>query len=362
MKNLKMLICLIIFSVISVLTIYSSTFILSTNYKYIYLKQTLWYLIGFIIIFIFYKKKHNFFYKYDKVLYILGNLLLLLVLFFGTKTNGAKAWFNIPGIGTFQPSEFMKIILIIVLAKELDKYKNVKLNFKNEFIIILRCFIITLIPSFLTFLEPDTGNVIIYFIILIAMLFVFGIRYRWFIITFLIIGLLCGSFLYLYFYKKDIFINIFGTNFFYRMDRMLDWKNKEGMQLTNALVAIGSAPIYGYGIGKTPIYIPEAQTDFIMSIFISNFGFVATILFLLLLIFFDITLISVGTIQKTKNKYLITGIASIIIFQQIQNIGMNLGLLPITGVTIPFISYGGSSLISYMILIGLIFNINKKRV
>ena len=361
MKNIRILICIILFSIISVLSIYSSTFILSSNYKYIYLKQALWYLIGFLIIFIFYKKKSNFFYKYDKALYIIGNLLLLLVLFFGTKTNGARAWFNIPGIGSVQPSEFMKIILIIVLANQLDKYKNVKLNFKNELIIIFRCFILVLIPSILTFLEPDTGNVIIYFIILITMLFVFGIRYRWYIISFILIGSLCTGFLYFYFKQKDIFINIFGTNFFYRMDRMLDWKNKEGMQLTNALVSIGSAPIYGYGLTKTPIYIPEAQTDFIMSVFISNFGYIATLVFILLLLIFDLTIIKIGTKQKIKNKYLITGIISIIIFQQIQNIGMNIGLLPITGVTLPFISYGGSSLISYMILIGLIFNINKKR-
>ena len=360
MKNIRIIICIILFMFISVISIYSSTFLLSSNYQYIHIKQIIWYSIGFVIIYLIYSRKKEFFYKYDLVLYIIGNLLLLLVLFLGTETNGAKAWFSIPGIGSFQPSEFMKIVLIIVLAKQLSNYSSMKKTFKNEFMIIIKCFILVLIPSILTFLEPDTGNVIIYFVILITMLFVFGIRYRWFIISFIIIGSLVSIFLYLYFKQKDTFINIFGTNFFYRMDRILDWKNKEGMQLENALAATGSAPLYGYGIGKTPIYFPESQNDFISSIIISNFGYVLSIVFMLITLFFDISLILIGTHQKEVNKYLISGIIAVIIFQQIQNIGMNIGLLPITGVTLPFISYGGSSLISYMILIGLIFNVNKK--
>ena len=360
MKNIKIIIFIILFGILSVISIYSSTFILSSNYKYIHIKQIIWYLIGFVIIFIIYKKKKEFFYKYDILLYIMGNLLLLLLLFFGTKTNGAKAWFTVPGIGSFQPSEFMKIVLIIVLAKQLSKYSSLKKTFKNEFMIIIKCFILVLIPSILTFLEPDTGNVIIYFVILITMLFVFGIRYRWFIISFIIIGSLVSIFLYLYFKQKNTFISIFGTNFFYRMDRILDWKNKEGMQLENALAATGSAPFWGYGIGKTPIYFPESQNDFISSIIISNFGYVFSIVFLLITLLFDILLIITGTHQKKVNKYLISGIIAVIIFQQVQNIGMNIGLLPITGVTLPFISYGGSSLISYLILIGLVLNIEKK--
>lgn len=360
MKNIRILICLIIFFIVSILSIYSSTFILSSNYKDIYIKQVLWYLLGFLLIFILYKKKKDFFFKYDKILYILGVLMLVLVLFCGTEINGSKAWFYIPKIGAIQPSEFMKIFLIIILSTTLENYKLTN-NFKNELIIILKCFVLVLIPSILTFLEPDTGNVIIYFVILVSMLFIYGIRYRWFIISLIIIVLFSSIFLYLYFYKKKYFIDIFGTNFFYRMDRLLYWKNKDGMQLGNALAAIGSAPLTGYGLKNTPIYFPEAQTDFIISVFISNFGYIISILFFIICVFFDFTLISITKNQKRINKYLLSGIISIIVFQQIQNIGMNLGLLPITGVTLPFISYGGSSLISYMILIGLIFNINKKR-
>ena len=97
-----------------------------------------------------------------------------------------------------------------------------------------------------------------------------------------------------------------------------------------------------------------------MSIYFSNFGYIPSIFLLLLLLFFDISIISISRKQNIRDKYLYAGIISILLFQQIQNIGMNLGLLPITGITLPFISYGGSSLICYLILIGLIFNTNKK--
>ena len=362
MKNIRIVICIIQFFLISTISIYSSSFILSNNYKYLFLKQILWYLFGFVLIFVIYKQKKGFFYKYNKLMYFISNVLLILVLIFGSKVNGSSAWFEIPGIGTFQPSEFMKIFLIITLAVELDKYKNIKKTFKNELLIILRCFIVTLLPAILTFLEPDTGNVIIYFVIMIVMLFMYGIRYRWFIITFMIIGILIGSFLYLYFFKEDIFINIFGTDFFYRMDRIFEWKNKEGMQLENALASIGSSPFYGYGLGKTPIYIPEVQTDFIITIFICNFGYITSITFFILLIYFDINLILIALQQKDKDKLLLSGIIAMLLFQQVQNIGMNLGIFPITGITLPFISYGGSSLLCYMIIIGIILNINKKTI
>ena len=111
MKNYKLIIYILIFSIISIASIYSSTFILSSNYKYIYLKQIIWYLVGFIILYFLTKIKKNSFYKYSFILYVIFNILLILVLFFGDKINGSKAWFNIPKLGAFQPSEFMKIIL-----------------------------------------------------------------------------------------------------------------------------------------------------------------------------------------------------------------------------------------------------------
>ena len=295
--------------------------------------------------------------------YIFGVLSLVGVLFFGITRNNATCWFQIPYIGTIQPSEFMKIFLIIILARLINNFNEEHLNptIKDEFIFLVKIFILVMIPAVLTFIEPDTGAVIIYFIITLVMLFIGGIRKRWFFLVFLILGSILGIGALIYIFNGDLFIDIFGTSMFYRIDRLTNWSSSSGLQLTNSLIAIGSAGIFGHGLNNTPIYFPEMQTDFIFAVFASNFGLLGALLLILLIIFFDINLIH--TVSKTTNfadKYAIGGIIAVLLFQQIQNIGMTIGLLPIMGITLPFISYGGSSLLSYMLLVGMIFNVSNE--
>lgn len=295
--------------------------------------------------------------------YVFGVLSLVGVLFFGINRNNATCWFQIPYIGTIQPSEFMKIFLIIILARLINNFNEEHLNptIKDEFIFLVKIFILVMIPAVLTFIEPDTGAVIIYFIITLVMLFIGGIRKRWFFLVFLILGSILGIGALIYIFNGDLFIDIFGTSMFYRIDRLTNWSSSSGLQLTNSLIAIGSAGIFGHGLNNTPIYFPEMQTDFIFAVFASNFGLLGALLLILLIIFFDINLIH--TVSKTTNfadKYAIGGIIAVLLFQQIQNIGMTIGLLPIMGITLPFISYGGSSLLSYMLLVGMIFNVSNE--
>ena len=283
--------------------------------------------------------------------------------FFGKEINNAKCWFVIPYIGSLQPSEFMKIFLIITLSRMINDFNEKKSNhdITDEFKFLMKVLVIVGIPSVLTFIEPDTGAVLIYFIITIVMLFVGGFKSRWFIITLSIILLFGGTFIAIYFLNQDLFIKIFGTSFFYRMDRILNWSSASGLQLTNGLTAIGSAGITGHGFNNTPLYFPEMQTDFIFAVFASNFGFFGSMLLILLIIFFDINVINLAS--KSSNLYdklTVGGIIAVLLFQQVQNIGMTIGLLPIMGITLPFISYGGSSLLSYMILIGMLFNISNE--
>ena len=140
------------------------------------------------------------------------------------------------------------------------------------------------------------------------------------------------------------------------------WKNGIGMQLENSLSAIGSSGLFGHGFNKTPIYFPESSTDFIFAVYASNFGFVAVCIFLLVLVGFDFYILKLmKEISIVENKMILSGILGMLLFQQIQNIGMTIGLLPITGITLPFISYGGSSLISYMFIIGMVINIASFR-
>ena len=296
-------------------------------------------------------------------LYILGILLLIGLFFFGITINNATCWYEIKGLGTFQPSEFMKIILIITNANMIAKFDEDFPNptVKEEFFFLIKIMLVVLIPSVLTFMQPDTGVVLIYLLITFVMLFISGIRYRWFIIVLGGIFVLLGSVLGLYFFNQDLFIKIFGTSFFLRVDRLLDWSNQSGYQLENSLSAIGSAGIFGHGWNTNPIYFPEAQTDFIFAVFASHFGFIGSAVLLALITFFDIRLITLALkTDKLINKYIIAGVTGMLIYQQIQNIGMTFGLLPITGITLPFISYGGSSLLSYMLAMGLIFNISNE--
>lgn len=350
---------ILILGFISIITINSTSSILS-NASSLAFKQSLWYLVGFIIILVVLKIKNEYFFRITNFLYILFNILLFLLLIFGTPINNAKCWFTIPGIGAFQPSEFMKIILILKLSIYINNYKlKYSDSIKNEFKLIFNTFLIVLIPSILTFLEPDTGNVLIYFIIYITILFMSGIRYRWFFIGIFSVLLLVGSILFIYFFNQDMFISLFGTSFFLRIDRLLDWKDGSGYQLLNGLVSIGSGGMFGYG--NIPLYFPEAETDFIFASYASIWGFLGTLFILLIILLLDYKIIKIGfTSKQNINKYLIAGIVGMLFYQQVQNISMTFGLLPITGITLPFISYGGSSLICYMFLVGIVLNISRE--
>lgn len=370
MKNISkykvdktLIIPIILFALISIFTLYGADSILPSYMDNLMSKQILWYIAGFILAYLVMTAGNNWIYRMTWFLYILGILLLIGLFFFGITINNATCWYEIKGLGTFQPSEFMKIILIITNANMIAKFDEDFPNptVKEEFFFLIKIMLVVLIPSVLTFMQPDTGVVLIYLLITFVMLFISGIRYRWFIIVLGGIFVLLGSVLGLYFFNQDLFIKIFGTSFFLRVDRLLDWSNQSGYQLENSLSAIGSAGIFGHGWNTNPIYFPEAQTDFIFAVFASHFGFIGSAVLLALITFFDIRLITLALkTDKLINKYIIAGVTGMLIYQQIQNIGMTFGLLPITGITLPFISYGGSSLLSYMLAMGLIFNISNE--
>ena len=362
--NYKILIPIIFLSIISIITINSALTYTAKSLGNLALKQAVWYLIGWIFVIILMRLKNEYLYRNTWYLYILGNILLVGLLLFADPINGSKCWFVIPGIGSIQPSEFMKIFIMLTLATMIHNFRNDTDNptCLDELKFIMKTFVIVLIPSILTFLQPDTGSVVIYLVIYLSMMFVSGIRARWFIISFVIVAFLFGIFAYLYLLKENIFIKIFGSSVYYRIERIFNWKEGSGLQLENALAAIGSAGLFGHGYNKTPIYFPESSTDFIFAVFASNFGLVGVIILLGLIAYLDINIIILAKKRiEDTDKYIIAGIIGMLLFQQIQNIGMAVGLLPITGITLPFISYGGSSLLSYMMIVGILLNISVKK-
>lgn len=347
-KNALIIIMLVFLMLFSLINNYSAKYIL-ISYDNYFIKQLIWYFIGFIIIFMMSKINFNYFFKYSFWLYLLGNLLLLITLFWGASVNGSTSWLNL-GFVSFQPSELVKIILIIYLYSFSKKNK-----YCSDIKYILTTFLIILIPSILTFLEPDTGAILIYIIIYLSFLILRNLNKWWYILSGGLILIISSIFLILYYSFQDQFINIFGTSFFYRFDRITGFINGEGYQLNQALNAIGSSGLLGRGINNIPEYFPEAPTDFAFTLLINNLGLIGGVIFLLSYF----ALIHLIIKRYDYNKHLIFPIVLLLIIQFSINVLMNIGLMPIIGITLPFISYGGSNLISYMILIGLVLNIKK---
>ena len=353
--NNKLIICIISFFIISLISIFTSSKITNNSFDNILIKQILFYIIGVIILLIAYYRKKEII-KYSFWLYLFFNILLLLLLIMGISINGSRCWLLIGPI-SFQPSEFVKIFIIILIAKTLNKYRSKK-NIKKEFKLLLTIFFIVLIPSILTFLEPDTGVVLIYLIIMISMIIYRGINRRWYFIIIITLGVIVSIILILFLYNKDLLINLLDNSIFYRIERIFNWHNQSGYQLENSIITIGSSGLLGFGINNVPLYFPEASTDFIFTTFSSIFGFIGNIILFIIIIIFDINILKLCNKKIKKiDEYIIIGIFSMLLYQQIQNISMTIGLLPITGITLPFISYGGSSLLSYMFITGIILRI-----
>ena len=359
--SLNIIISLFFIMIVSILSIYATRDFLTKEFSNLYLKQLLFYFLGSLIIIFVTFKGFNYLKKYHLLIYIGINILLLALLFFGININGSRCWFHI-GPLSFQPSELMKISLIITLSCTINKFAHKKKKrVKDEFVLLLKLLILTLIPSVLTFLEPDTGVVIIYLLIFITFIFFIKLNKIWYITFISTFFIIISSIFVLYFFKQDLFIKLVGLDIFYRIDRVLNWVNMSGYQLENSLIAVGASGILGFGYLKNPVYFPEPQTDFIFSTYTANFGFLGAFILLCILILFDVSIIRLS-LKKIKlvDKYIIIGIFIMIFYGQIQNIGMTIGLLPITGIPLPYISYGGTSLLVFLFVIGIILNILRE--
>lgn len=321
--------------------------IISSKYNVLLNRQIIWNVIGLIIMFIVIIN-NKYIFKYTKIIYLISIILLIIPLLFSSSVNGIKAWISF-GFVSFQPSEFMKLSLSLMLANYLSKSK------RSGLVKIIIAIILTLIPSILVFLEPDTGSIIIYFFILLFILFFNDINKKYFIFLFIIMLILLTIFVLAYNINMDLIIRIFGSNIFYRVDRIINFTNKSNMQLNNALASIGASGVFGHGFKNSILYFPEAPTDFVFSLLISLFGYIYGLIIIILFFLLDILILSIIRKEKSnKFRLLLIGLYGAFIYQQIQNILMNIGLLPIIGITLPFLSYGGSSLIVYYVFIGLV--------
>lgn len=334
---------------------YHATFV-STLYKTFFNKQIIWIIIGLLLFIISHFINYNKLFKYSFYLYISGIILLVLTLLFGSCINGSKAWLDLKFF-SIETSEYMKLVYTLYLANLLSKKRPTKL--KNELLLLLKIFIIFLIPSILIFKEPDTGAIIFLFIITMVLLYNSKLSKKYFISILFIIILSFLLFIYFYINYQDKLIDILGTSIFYRIDRIINFKN--GMQYERAHIALGSAPIYRFNLDKALIYIPESATDFIFSLIPNVFGIIGN--YFILFIYFILLLTLYNYISQINIRpYRLFSYAffSALSFNILINISMNIGLFPIIGIPLPFLSYGGSSMITNFLFLSIIFSKKKK--
>ena len=375
---------LTILAFISCFAIYNSAplIISASNPTTLWLKQLLFYIISAAIIWIVYKIGNDQIYDKIKILYIILMVLLagLAVnqLFYthvsarnivplAKWVNGASSWYNLPGF-SFQPSEFMKIVIVIMLAKITKEYNDYYLvrTFETEVRYIIKCMEVVLPPAFLVYLQNDTGVVLIILIGVFFVLFSSGLRGQWFTFIFVLAGIIIALGVYLFIYQPHIFAKFMSGH---KLDRFYGWIDpegtvaKEGYQLFYSLLSYGTAGWTGHGMLAKITTFPEAQTDFIFAVILTDFGYIGGLVTVGCIVALDILLLKIGLDSTNdRDKYFTMGVFGMLIFQQIWNMGMILGLLPITGITLPFISYGGSSLLSYMIAMGMFLDIDSQNI
>lgn len=336
------------------------------------IKQVIWVIISIVsLILLIQIGVDRLFTAIDIAYWILMFLLLLLIvdryinLPFIAPVNGTRAWFQLPGLGTIQPSEFMKAVLIIKSSVTISEHidQNRLSNIESDLFLFYKILKYAIPPLFLMILQPDTGIPIIIIIGLIAMLSMSGISKYWLISGFSFIGLVLIIFLGLFFFAPDMLVNVVGSS--YRLNRIYGWLQTEqyisswGLQLYQSLLAVGSAGWLGHGLGSQVITLIEPQNDFIFAVIGQNFGFIGASIVLFLHLALDLAIIRI--IQNNeyyREKIMAVGLLGMLLFQQIQNMGMIIGLLPITGITLPFISAGGSSLLSFVPMIAIIFHMS----
>ncbi|MGG3563671.1 FtsW/RodA/SpoVE family cell cycle protein [Neobacillus rhizosphaerae] len=358
---------LILLFLASCLAIYSAQ--ASGQYKENFLlKQIVWYVVGGGLIASVMTLDSDQLRKLTWYAYGFGLFLLAFLIVappsIAPVINGAKNWFKVPGMGTIQPSEFVKIFIILALSRVIEDHhlKNPIKTMQSDFWLLVKLGMVTMAPLILI-IKQDLGTSLVFLSILLGMIFISGISWKLLTPLFSVGILLIGTIFYFVLWNPDLLEKYLGVKQ-YQFNRIYSWldpysyQGSDAYQLTKSLLAIGSGQTGGKGPGNREVYLPESQTDFIFSVVGEEYGFIgaSVLISLFFLLIYHIT--KVG--METKNNfytYICVGVISMITFHVFQNIGMTIGVLPITGIPLPFISYGGSALMGNMLGLGLIFSI-----
>ncbi|MDU0451950.1 FtsW/RodA/SpoVE family cell cycle protein [Staphylococcus chromogenes] len=363
----KLITLILILCVISVMTIHSAMG--GGQYSMDFgIRQIFYYILGAILAFLIMIVSPKKIRKYTFAIYFIFIVLLIgLILLPETAItpiiNGAKSWYRFGPI-SIQPSEFMKIVLILAISKVVAQHNRFTFNksIETDFMLILKIIGVTILPILLILLQNDLGTTLVIMAIIAGIIIVSGISWKILAPLFGACIFLAASVIISILFKPSLIENLAGIKT-YQLGRINSWldpytySSGDGFHLTESMKAIGSGQLIGKGFNQGEVYIPENHTDFIFSVIGEEFGFIgAVVLIVIYLLLLMHLLKRASQTEDLFNKSFIIGYVSLLLFHIVQNIGMTIQLLPITGIPLPFISYGGSSLWSLMAGIGILLS------
>ncbi|MDF2669226.1 MAG: cell cycle protein [Paenibacillus sp.] len=359
---------LVVFMVLGTFIVHSAT---ANNPSYANndTKNLINYGIGFFVCFTAMLLDYRFLIKGALYLYLIGVGLLVAVYLFGADIHGSKSWFELPAGFNFQPAELMKLIVIVALAAFIGRRQGSPLRLFHE---VIPIGIIVFIPFALIIIQPDLGNAIIFLVILLVMYWIGNIKYTQVLIGGALIVGMIALFFYLFQLYYSPLVDYLKANdmqkWVHRLDRIQTFVDPDSAsadakyQVANSMRAIGSGSLFGEGFKQGDSvqkgFIPYPYSDSVFVVIGEEFGFVGASLLLLMYFLLIYRMIYIA-IQVTDRvgSFIIVGIVSMYVFQVFENIGMLIGIMPLTGITLPFVSYGGSSLLINMLSIGLVMSI-----
>ncbi|MGE6554307.1 FtsW/RodA/SpoVE family cell cycle protein [Exiguobacterium artemiae] len=357
--------CLMVISVIAIYT--AQPFLQGAISEINFMaKQIQWYIIGFIalsvVILIDYEQLKRFhWYLYGAGIVSLIGLVVLRNTPLVANIKGAYGWYQLPVIGTVQPAEFMKFFLIVSLAAVISEHNARYVQHERDFLLLIKMVALTLLPLALIIIQPDLGIGLILCVILACAMLLSGLNWKWLLTMFGLLTVAIVGFFYLFYFQNDLLATFFPGH---AMNRIMAWlqpfeyADDLSYQLVQSINAIGSGQMFGVGYGKLQVSVPELHTDFIFTAISAHYGFIGAAVVLIILFLFIYRLIQIALETADPfGTYIVTGYVAMFTFQIFQNIGMTMGVLPITGLPLPFISYGGSTMIVNLVGLGLIMAI-----
>jgi rod shape determining protein RodA len=339
---------------LGVLEIYSTTY--GTKFAGAHIRQVYWILAGLGVMLVVSMVNYQILLENSRWLYAASILSLLAVTIFGKKYLGARRWILLPGGQHFQPSEWVKLVLILILAKYFSAQGEREDASLSD---IVKAGLIAGVPMLLVLKQPDLGTALTYVPVALMGLFLGGIQFKHAAVILVVAGLLMpGVWHYgLKPYQKDRL-----TNFLHPEAD----SQKTGYQLEQSKIAVGSGGIWGKGIGKGTqtqgSFLPEPHTDFIFAAWSEEHGFVGALALLLLYFLVLMRLIhNAQTAPDSAGGFVVMGVVAVLLFHILVNAGMVVGYMPVTGIPLPLMSYGGSSVLFMFLALGIVMNIRMRR-